>query len=180
MTRRWLLLIGLALVPAAKADGLDFNTYLSIQRSMSEGEVLASAGPPDYIADLGFTPESLPIRTYSYLPTPAQPYATTVTFFGGRVSAIERSGKLTAPSQGRGLDFGTYLSIQRNMVEGEVLAIAGRPDLVAEQGFTLPEKTNAALRVRTYTYLATPEEPNTTTITFVGGRVQKVERRWRF
>jgi hypothetical protein len=180
MTRRWLLLIGLALAQAAKADGLDFNTYLAIQRSMSESEVLAAAGRPDLIAELGFTPEALPIRTYSYLPDPAQPYATTVTFVGGRVDAIERSGKMAAASQGRGLDFRTYLSVERNMAEGEVIAIAGRPDLIAEQGFTVPEKTNAALRVRTYTYLATAEEPNTTTITFVGGRVQKVERRWKF
>jgi len=72
------------------------------------------------------------------------------------------------------------LSIQRNMAEGEVLAIAGRPDLIAEQGTTLSEKSNAALLVRTYTYLAIPEEPYTTTVTFVGGRVQKVERRWKF
>jgi len=178
MTVRWLFLIAFGLSFQARA--LDFSTYLSIQRYMAEGEVLATAGRPDLVADQGFTPEALPIKTYAYLATPEQPYTTTVTLVGGRVSAVERSGTWTLTSEKQGLDFRTYLSIQRNMAEGEVLAIAGRPDLIAEQGTTLSEKSNAALLVRTYTYLAIPEEPYTTTVTFVGGRVQKVERRWKF
>ena len=176
MVRSWFFLMGLVLAQAANADGLDFNTYLSIQRDMSEGEVLATAGRPDSVADLGSTADQLSIRAYSYLPTREQPYATTVTFLGGRVSSVERSGKLAVTGRGGALDFRTYLSIERNMAEGEVLAIAGAPDLVADQGMT----KKPALLIRTYTYLATPEEPSTTTVTFVGGRVEKVERRWKF
>src|SRR5947209_6959845 len=81
------------------------------------------------------------------------------------------------PPPPRGLDFRTYLSLERGMPDGEVFAIAGRPDLVADQGFA-PETTLVAYErtypaapcgpscfVRTYTYLPTPQEPYTTTVT---------------
>jgi len=61
MTVRWLFLIAFGLSFQARA--LDFSTYLSIQRYMAEGEVLATAGRPDLVADQGFTPEALPIKT---------------------------------------------------------------------------------------------------------------------
>jgi hypothetical protein len=92
------------------------------------------------------------------------------------------------PPPPRGLDFRTYLSLERGMPDGEVFAIAGRPDLVTDQGFA-PETTpvaydlaypaapcGASCFVKTYTYLPTPQEPYTTTITFVGGRVYQIER----
>src|SRR5688500_14003032 len=148
--RRWVFLIVLSLAPGVRAGGLDFGTYLSIQRHMPEGEVMAIAGRPDLITEQGFSPENRAIRTHSYLATPELPYTTTVTFVGGRVSETERSGKLTLAGRPGGLDFGTYLSIQRNMAEGEVLAIAGRPDLIAEQGTTSPERANVVLLIRTY------------------------------
>ena len=179
MTRRWLLLAGMVLAQSAKAGALDFNTYLALQREMSEGEVFSIAGPPDQVSEQGFSAQNFALRTYTYVATAEQPYTTTVIFEGGRVAAVERSGRVT-PAGHRGMDFGTYLSIQRNMAEGEVIALAGRPDLIAEQGVTSRGPANTALFVRTYTYLATPEEPNTTTITFIGGRVQKVERRSKF
>lgn len=67
--------------------GLDFRKYISIQRGMSEGELVAIAGAPDLLfRDFSF-------RTYTWLPTPADPFTTTVTIVGGRVSEIERVRK---------------------------------------------------------------------------------------
>jgi|SRR5712671_2803295 len=91
-------------------DGLDFRTYLSLERGMTEGEVRAVAGKPDFVAHQGYAPETtmlvygadnpppaerlaLIVRTYSYLATPAEPYTTTITFIGGRVYEIERNRK---------------------------------------------------------------------------------------
>ncbi len=64
--------------------GLDFRKYLSIQRGMSEGELVTIAGSPDLLfRDFSF-------RTYTWLPTPADPFTTTITVVSGRVSEIER------------------------------------------------------------------------------------------
>jgi hypothetical protein len=98
----------------------------------------------------------------------------------------------TGEPQNKGLDFRTYLSIQRGMPEGEVLAIAGRPDLAADQGFApettlvVKDRTYAAAPcgpgclMKTYTYLPTSEEPYTTTITFVAGQVTEIQRNRKF
>jgi hypothetical protein len=67
--------------------GLEFRKYLWIQRGMSEGELVGLAGTPD----LMFQDRSL--RTYTWLPTPADPFTTTVTLLRGRVSEIERVRK---------------------------------------------------------------------------------------
>jgi Domain of unknown function (DUF4124) len=92
----------------------------------------------------------------------------------------------------RGMDFRKYLSITRGMSEGEVLGIAGEPDLKADQGVaisapvTVPINRNfstaarAGLVMKTYTYLPIPGEPYTTTITLVGGRVSEIERVRKF
>ena len=37
--------------------------------------------------------EGLVMKTYTYLPTPADPFITTITLVGGRVSEIERIRK---------------------------------------------------------------------------------------
>jgi hypothetical protein len=202
MTRHPLLSIGLALAlfsAAALAQaprGLDFRTYLSIQRGMTEGQVLSIAGQPDVQADEGVAfsnrgsirqdraaaRTALAAKTYTYLPTEADPYTTTVTFVGGQLTEIQRDGK-TAPVQAaRGLDFRTYLSLQRGMTEGEVLGIAGTPDMQADQGvvFSAQGHGRSALAVRTYTYLPTAADPQTTTITFVGGRVSEIRRDRKF
>ena len=89
----------------------------------------------------------------------------------------------------RGLDFRTYLSLQRGMTEGQVLSIAGKPDVLANQGVVIsgqsstqeirgPERT--VLAVITYTYLPTAADPYTTTITLVGGRVTEIQRDRKF
>lgn len=67
--------------------GLDFRKYVSIQRGMSEGELVALAGAPDLLfRDYSF-------KTYTWLPTAGDPFTTTVTLVSGRVSEIERVRK---------------------------------------------------------------------------------------
>ncbi len=97
-----------------------------------------------------------------------------------------------APKQNKGLEFRKYISIQRGMSEGELLGIAGEPDLKTDQGMaisapvTVPLDRNtsgparAGLRMQTYTYLPTPGDPFTTTITLVGGRVSEIDRVRKF
>jgi hypothetical protein len=76
--------------------GLEFRKYISIQRGMSEGELLSIAGEPDFIASQGTTPVGrrgrggFEVRTWTYLPTSADPFTTTVTLVGGRVGEVER------------------------------------------------------------------------------------------
>ena len=67
--------------------GLEFRRYISLYRGMSEGELVAVAGAPDLLfLDFSF-------KTYTWLPTPADPFTTTVTLVSGRVSEIERVRK---------------------------------------------------------------------------------------
>ena len=105
-------------------------------------------------------------------------------------SAAQRAA--AEPKRPRGLEFRKYISIQRGMSEGELLGIAGEPDLKADQGIAIsapvtvqlgsnltgPARTG--LRMQTYTYLPTPGDPFTTTITLVGGRVSEIERVRKF
>ena len=104
--------------------------------------------------------------------------------------ATERAA--LAPKPARGLEFRKYISIQRGMSEGELLGIAGEPDLKADQGVAIAEPayvqgtrnavvaTRTGLVMKTYTYLPTPGDPFTTTITLVGGRVSELERVRKF
>lgn len=92
------------------ARGLDFGRYVSIQRGMSEGELLSVAGEPDFMSDEGIALAAptivqrgrhhrvpartgLSLRTWTYLPTSADPFTTTIMLVGGRVSEIERVRK---------------------------------------------------------------------------------------
>lgn len=94
--------LALALVSAAilaqAPRGLDFSSYLSLKRGMTEGEVLAIAGAPDAQAEegavaLGRGRTALRVRTYTYLPTGADPHTTTITLVGGRATEIRRDRK---------------------------------------------------------------------------------------
>jgi len=68
--------------------GLDFRKYVSIRRGISEGELLGVTGEPDLLVwDAHF------LKTYTYFPTPADPFTTTVTLIRGRVTEIERVRK---------------------------------------------------------------------------------------
>ena len=83
-------------------------------------------------------------------------------------------------SEVRGLDFRTYLSLQRGMTEGQVLSIAGAPDLQADQGAVIRGSERAALALKTYTYLPTTADPYVTTVTLVGGQVTDIQRDRKF
>ena len=65
--------------------GLDFRKFVSIQRGMSEGEFVGVAGDPDLLVW-----DSRAVKTYTYFPTPADPFTTSITLVHGRVSEIER------------------------------------------------------------------------------------------
>jgi hypothetical protein len=97
-----------------------------------------------------------------------------------------------AARQPKGLDFRKYVSIQRGMSEGELLSIAGEPDMKTDQGaaYAVPATVqadrnfiagaNMVARAIVYTYLPTPADPFTTTITLIGGRVSELERVRKF
>lgn len=97
-----------------------------------------------------------------------------------------------APKPPRGLEFRRYISIQRGMSEGEVLGIAGEPDLLVDEGLAISAPATVqtgrarrgaartALAMKSYTYLPTPADPFTTVISLVGGRVSEVERIRKF
>jgi uncharacterized protein DUF4124 len=70
-----------------RPHGLEFRKYISIQRGMSEGELIAVAGVPDLL----FRDRSY--KTYAWLPIPGDPFTTTVTLVSGRVHDIERVRK---------------------------------------------------------------------------------------
>jgi hypothetical protein len=90
--------------------GLDFRNYVRIQRGMSEGELLGIAGEPDFVSDQGIAiaaPTTVQVDrnlsvaarpglrmvTWTYLPTSGDPFTTTITLVGGRVSELDRVRK---------------------------------------------------------------------------------------
>jgi hypothetical protein len=75
-----------ALSPPA-VRGLEFRKYISIRHGMTEGELLGLAGEPD------LRTRDRSLRTYTYMPTPADPFTTTITLVRGRVSEVERIRK---------------------------------------------------------------------------------------
>ena len=68
--------------------GLDFRSYISLSRGMSEGELLTIAGAPDLLFSDVFA-----VKHYTYLPTTVDPFTTTITLISGRISQIERVRK---------------------------------------------------------------------------------------
>lgn len=91
--------------------GLEFRRYISIQRGMSEGELLGIAGQPDFVSDQGIAIAApaypvqtsrhvrssarvgLSMQTWTYMPTSGDPFTTTITLVGGRVSELDRVRK---------------------------------------------------------------------------------------
>jgi len=69
-------------------NGLEFRKYISIQRGMTEGEMLGIAGAPDLSVRDGWS-----VRTYTYMPTVGDPFTTTISIVNGRVSGLERDRK---------------------------------------------------------------------------------------
>ncbi|MDW8467706.1 MAG: hypothetical protein RML56_00570 [Burkholderiales bacterium] len=110
-----------------------------------------------------------------------------------RREAEERAARAARePRAPRGLSFAKYISIQRGITEGELLAIAGEPDLVSDHGIAIAAPSTiatgrgqagaarAGLTLKTWTYLPTVADPFVTTITLVGGRVSEIERVRKF
>jgi len=70
--------------------GLDFDTFIRLQRGMTEGELLVRAGQPDYEAVDNLYDYD---RTLYYFPTVANPYTTVVKLRAGRIAYLERVKK---------------------------------------------------------------------------------------
>ena len=136
-------------------------------------------------------------------PAPESAECYTIRCQGERMEERERKraaddAKFTAErvaaeaTRVKGLEFRKYLNIRRGMSEGELLGIAGEPDLKTDQGIaiaaptTVPVNRNFSiaaregLRMVTYTYLPISGDPFTTTITLVGGRVSDIDRARKF
>ena len=175
MTSRALLLVALlAAADAAQAQiyrWVDQNGRVQYSNQKPPKEIRATVVDPDAKAG------------------PAAPDSTecyTVRCQGERLEERQRqrdaeeaksaAQRASAPKPPRGLDFRDYVRIQRGMSEGELLGIAGPADLVSDQGFAGP---NLQRKVD-WTYLPTPGDPFTTTITLIGGRVSDIDRQRKF
>jgi hypothetical protein len=81
-----------AVVPQDRpVRGMDFSTFVYLQRGMSEGEVLLRAGPPDFESVENF--RNTVVKSMYYYPTAGNPFITIITVRGGRVADIDRSRK---------------------------------------------------------------------------------------
>ena len=76
---------------AAPVRGMEFDTYIRLQRGMTEGELLLRAGRPDHESVENFRSDI--VKSWYYFPTTADPYTTTVTVRGGRIGSIDRVKK---------------------------------------------------------------------------------------
>ncbi|MEQ1773032.1 MAG: DUF4124 domain-containing protein [Burkholderiales bacterium] len=77
--------------PDKPVRGMDFSTFIYLQRGMSEGEVLLRAGRPDFESVENF--RNNVVKSLYYYPTTANPFITIVTVRGGRVADIDRTRK---------------------------------------------------------------------------------------
>ena len=75
----------------SSARGMDYNTYIRLQAGMDEGELMSRAGPPDSQSVENL--EGDIVKSYYYMPTPANPYITTVKLRGGSIVSINRTKK---------------------------------------------------------------------------------------
>ncbi|HSB48995.1 MAG TPA: DUF4124 domain-containing protein [Burkholderiales bacterium] len=67
--------------------GMEFDTYIRLQRGMTEGELLVRAGRPDHeTVDNLFDYD----RTLYYFPTVANPFTTVVRLRSGTIFSIDR------------------------------------------------------------------------------------------
>lgn len=76
---------------AAPVRGMDFDTFIRLQRGMTEGELLIRAGKPDHESVENFRHDI--VKSYYYFPTVANPYTTAVTLRGGRIANVDRVRK---------------------------------------------------------------------------------------
>ena len=76
---------------AAPVRGMSFDTFVRLERGMTEGELLLRAGAPDHASldsDAG-----LLVKTFYYFPTVSDPFTTVVTLYGGRIGSLQRIRK---------------------------------------------------------------------------------------
>ena len=73
---------------ATPVRGMEFDTYIRLQRGMTEGELLLRAGRPDHESVENFRSDI--VKSWYYFPTSADPFTTTVTVRGGRIANIDR------------------------------------------------------------------------------------------
>jgi hypothetical protein len=70
--------------------GMDFDTFIRLQRGMTEGELLVRAGRADHeTVDNLYDYD----RTLYYFPTIANPYTTVVKLRSGRIAQLDRVKK---------------------------------------------------------------------------------------
>ena len=80
-----------AVAAVALVRGMEFDTYIRLQRGMTEGELLLRAGRPDHESVENFRNDI--VKSWYYFPTVADPFTTTVTVRGGRIANIDRVKK---------------------------------------------------------------------------------------
>lgn len=71
--------------------GMAFDTFIRLQRGMTEGELLLRAGAPDHATVENFRYDV--VKSFYYYPTVGNPFLTVVTLRGGRIAEIERTRK---------------------------------------------------------------------------------------
>jgi hypothetical protein len=81
----------LSAAAAEPVRGMGFDTYIRLERGMSEGELLLRAGRPDQLAV--DTAAYDVVKSYYYFPTDTDPFITVVTLRGGRIANLERTKK---------------------------------------------------------------------------------------
>ncbi|HYX64954.1 MAG TPA: DUF4124 domain-containing protein [Burkholderiales bacterium] len=142
----------------------------------SAGTVHYSSEPPPK----GVTATKLDIDARPGAPPPDTQECYTVRCQGERMEAriaqreaaeTRAAAERTAaePPRPRGLEFRKYISLYRGMSEGELVAVAGAPDLLFLD-----------FSFKTYTWLPTSGDPFTTTVTLISGRVSEIERVRKF
>lgn len=81
-----------AAAPAASpVRGMDFDTFIRLQKGMTEGELVLRAGRPDHESVENFRNDI--VKSYYYYPTSSNPHITVVTLRRGRIVDIERERK---------------------------------------------------------------------------------------
>ena len=96
-SRILILIIALAGAPVAAQTaapavrGMSFETYIRLQRGMTEGELLQRAGNADQMTVDNLRADI--VKSYYYYPTTGDPYITVVIVRGGRIDNIERTRK---------------------------------------------------------------------------------------
>ena len=76
---------------AVPVRGMTFDTFVRLERGMTEGELLIRAGAPDH-QSLDSDQDYL-VKTFYYFPTLTDPFTTVVRLRGGRIANLQRVRK---------------------------------------------------------------------------------------